>query len=175
MQDNAQVYFIMLHSEKYPTRQSEDSAGSNEPRLVVTGNFKACNYWFQEYSHHSREQRRIARVDRNLDDGGGHGKDSYLVQVAASVDVALILLVTMIIDACEQDDSEQNENYTGRDSTVDSSRTDDRWRHSLDPVPIQIAGAKPDVGGNKGVTLDGSKVPPLWPKGKGKTPRGAGF
>ena len=31
-------------------------------------------------------------------------------------------------------------------------RVSDRWRHSLDPVPIQIAGAKPDVGV--------SKVPP---------------
>ena len=31
-------------------------------------------------------------------------------------------------------------------------RASDRWRHSLDPVPIQIAGAKPDVGV--------SKVPP---------------
>jgi len=66
--------------------------------------------------------------------------------------------------------------YMCRDSTLDSSRTgDDRWRHSLDPVPIQIAGAKADVGVSKGVTLEGSKVPPLWPKGKGKTPRGAGL
>eukprot|EP00802_Teleaulax_amphioxeia_P015173 Tamp_15259.p1 GENE.Tamp_15259~~Tamp_15259.p1 ORF type:complete len:292 (+),score=67.18 Tamp_15259:52-876(+) len=174
MQDGKQVYFIMLHHEKYPSRTSEDNAGSMEPRLVVTGKFKECNYWFQEFQ--SREQRRIARVDRNLEDGGGHGKDAYLVQVAASVDVALILLVTMIIDACEHDDSDGNDNYTGRDSTLDSSRTgDDRWRHSLDPVPIQVAGAKPDVGTNKGMTLEGSKVPPLWPKGKGKTPRGAGF
>ena len=168
------VYYIMLHNEPYPSRTSDDAAGVTEPRLLVTGNFKACNYWFQEYQ--SREQRRIARVDRNSVDGATHGKDSYLVQVAASVDVAVILLVTMIIDACEQDEHDNNDNYTGRDSTVDSSRTgDDRWRHSLDPVPIQMAGAKPDVGVNKGVTLDGSKVPPLWPKGKGKTPRGAGF
>ena len=167
------VYYIMLHMEPYPSRTSEDSAGISEPRLMVTGNFKACNYWFQECQ--SREQRRIARVDRNSPDGGVHSKDAYLVQVAASVDVAVIILVTMIIDACEQDDQD-NENHTGRDSTVDSSRTgDDRWRHSLDPVPIQIAGARPDVGVNKGVTVEGSKVPPLWPKGKGKTPRGAGF
>ena len=202
IQDGKQVYLIMLHQEKYPSRTSDDSAGSSEPRLVVTGKFKECNYWFQEFQ--SRDQRRIARVDRNLEDGGGHGKDAYIVQVAASVDVALILLVTMIIDACEHDDTDANENYTGRESTLDSSRTGDdrcqdthkhalsrslaftlsrthslshthRWRHSLDPVPIQLAGAKPDVGVNKGVTLEGSKVPPLWPKGKGKTPRGAGF
>ena len=127
MQDGKQVYLIMLHNEKYPSRTSDDSAGSSEPRLVVTGKFKECNYWFQEFQ--SREQRRIARVDRNLEDGGGHGKDAYIVQVAASVDVALILLVTMIIDACEHDDTDANENYTGRESTLDSSRTgDDRCR-----------------------------------------------
>jgi hypothetical protein len=131
MQDGKQVYLIMLHNEKYPSRTSDDSAGSSEPRLVVTGKFKECNYWFQEFQ--SREQRRIARVDRNLeDDRRGEGKDAYIVQVAASVDVALILLVTMIIDACEHDDTDANENYTGRESTLDSSRTgDDRCRDSL--------------------------------------------
>ena len=131
MQDGKQVYLIMLHNEKYPSRTSDDSAGSSEPRLVVTGKFKECNYWFQEFQ--SREQRRIARVDRNLeDDRRGEGKDAYIVQVAASVDVALILLVTVIIDACEHDATEANENYTGRESTLDSSRTgDDRCRDSL--------------------------------------------
>ena len=124
MQDGKQVYLIMLHNEKYPSRTSDDSAGSSEPRLVVTGKFKECNYWFQEFQ--SREQRRIARVDRNLeDDRRGEGKDAYIVQVAASVDVALILLVTVIIDACEHDATEANENYTGRESTLDSSRTGD--------------------------------------------------
>ena len=111
--DGRHCYYVMLHNgDKYPSRTSEDSAGSTEPRLMVTGNFKACNYWFQECQF--REQRRIARVDRNLEEGGGHGKDSYLVQVAASVDVALILLCTMIIDACEQDEENNNDNYTGR-------------------------------------------------------------
>jgi len=112
--DGRHCYHVMLHNrDKYPSRTSEDSAGSTEPRLIVTGNFKACNYWFQECQF--REQRRIARVDRNLEEGGGgHAKDSYLVQVAASVDVALILLCTMIIDACEQDEDNNNDNYTGR-------------------------------------------------------------
>jgi hypothetical protein len=33
-----------------------------------------------------------------------------------------------------------------------------------------------DGGGDvQGMTNEGSKVPPLWPKGKGKTPRGAGL
>ena len=105
------VYYIMLHNETYPSRTSDDSAGSNEPRLVVSGNFKACNYWFQEYQ--SREQRRIARVDKNPE-GAALGKDEYVVQVAASVDVALILLVTMIIDASEQDDQDKNDTFTGR-------------------------------------------------------------
>ena len=112
--DGRHCYHVMLHNgDKYPSRTSEDSAGSTEPRLIVAGNFKACNYWFQECQF--REQRRIARVDRNLEEGGGgHAKDSYLVQVAASVDVALILLCTMIIDACEQDEDNNNDNHTGR-------------------------------------------------------------
>jgi hypothetical protein len=109
--DAKYVYYVMLHNETYPSRTSDDSAGSSEPRLVVSGNFKACNYWFQEYQ--SREQRRIARVDKNPE-GAALGKDEYVVQVAASVDVALILLVTMIIDASEQDDQDKNDTFTGR-------------------------------------------------------------
>jgi len=163
----------MLHQQPYPTRASGDNAGTTEPTLVAQGNFLSCDYWFQEAQ--SRDSRRIARVDRAVGEQRSLlGKDGYIVQVAAAVDVALICLACMVIDSCEREEPVNGSSWdsvnTGRDSTVDSSRADDRWRQSLDTVPIQL----PGDGKGKGVTLDNgnatsSKVPPLWLKGK--TPR----
>eukprot|EP00290_Baffinella_frigidus_P014476 CAMPEP_0180142838 /NCGR_PEP_ID=MMETSP0986-20121125/15838_1 /TAXON_ID=697907 /ORGANISM="non described non described, Strain CCMP2293" /LENGTH=282 /DNA_ID=CAMNT_0022086151 /DNA_START=51 /DNA_END=899 /DNA_ORIENTATION=+ len=157
------VYVILLHQSPFPSRSSDDDAGSQEPALVAHGDFLACQYWFQEVQ--SREQRRVARVDPPETERKG-GQDNYQVAIAPLVDVALILLCSLAIDTCEQEEANADGAESlgsGRESTLDSSRTDDRWRHSLDPIPIQMpvkGGAAPKIGG----------VPPLWHKGK--TPRG---
>eukprot|EP00960_Hanusia_phi_P075919 768482-Hanusia_phi.AAC.4 len=137
------VWHIYVSHERRVTLRretSEDHTGCTEPRLIIGGDFSSCDYWFYEFR--SRDQRRIARVERSVEGSASLPKDSYFVHVAASVDVALILLASMIVDACEQEEANHDGNdsmYSGRDSVFDSSRTgDDRWRHSLDPVPIQI-------------------------------------
>ncbi|EKX38100.1 hypothetical protein GUITHDRAFT_165270 [Guillardia theta CCMP2712] len=159
------AYHVYLHDAPFPSKHlyrdgkmnggtSEDHAGCTEPRLIIGGDFSSCDYWFYEFR--SRDQRRIARVERNVDGSASLPKDSYFVHVAASVDVALILLASMIVDACEQEEA----NNDGNDSLYSG-----RWRHSLDPVPIQIK--QQQMQGKADPNL--SKVPPLWHKGK--TPR----
>ena len=93
----------------------------------------------------------------------------FSVAVAQHVDVALVLLATLVIDTCELEEA-GGDGATGlassRDSAVESARSD-TWRHSLDPVPINMparAGAVP-----VGASTMGGGVPPLWHKGK--TPR----
>jgi hypothetical protein len=159
-------FFVFLHEAPYPTRTSPEADGS-APALVARGNCADHSYAFAE---HGAARRVIARVDRaavgRLAPGTADAADKYVVAIGAWVDVALVLTAAVVIDSAVQEGGRESLGpHTGRSSMGDSARSG-RWSTSLDTVPIQMppqpnAGARP-VGA-------GSKVPPLW--GKGRTPR----
>lgn len=92
---------MRVHNPPFPTREAHESAGSPEPRMIVAGDFKNMDYSFIEAD--GRDNRRIARVDRSFGEGLSVGPDNFSVQVASAVDVALIVLCSIVIDASIND------------------------------------------------------------------------
>lgn len=60
-------FVVRVHNPPFPTRDAHESAGSPEPRLIATGDFKNMDYSFSEAD--SMDHRRIARVDRSFGEG----------------------------------------------------------------------------------------------------------
>jgi len=150
-------FVVRVHVPPFPNREAHESAGNPEARLIVTGDLANMDYSFAEAG--SRDNRRIARVDRSFGEGLTLGPENFSVQVASAVDVALIILVSIIIDACVNDGADADTGPEGGDtgrsgmtSNADSVYTGDWKPHNIDVAP-----PKP------------RDVPPLWKKGK--TPR----
>ena len=102
---NGTRFIVRVHSPPFPTREAHESAGSPEPRLIVAGDFKNMDYSFIEAD--GRDSRRIARVDRSFGEGLSVGPDNFSVQVASAVDVALVVLCSIVIDASINDGADQ--------------------------------------------------------------------
>ena len=96
MRDGRREYLIQVHTDEFPQRGAPDNAGSGQPLLVLSGSFLERNY----LAHESTSGRTVARMERL--EGKEHGGQACLVQVAAQVDLGLLVLASVVVEASEQ-------------------------------------------------------------------------